>query len=303
MASEINVAEKYGRSDCFTVSPFDVIVREELRGRRIAPTDEQIIEMAVSLKRYGLRQPVECRKLPDNRLLLVSGFTRTAAARLLREGFTDADGEHHQEPEFQLKAMLSKCNDREAYIRCVVENAHRNATSPIDDAYNQERLRDQHGLTNAEIAKLYRYSSPGKVLQLETMLTLAPAIQDLVHTGELAMASALEVATLPEPDQVKVVEKIAANGRRVTAPKAREAVREHILRDTADAPAPTGPDALTPPTAKPRSMRELRSWLATDPADAPQRTFAAVLLAWLAGTATDAALTQALDALAGGKGR
>src|SRR4051812_22350646 len=108
MAVKINTGDsEYTRQDYFFVDPFEVIVKEELRGRRKPPTEEAIIDMATSMNDHGQQQPVQVRKADNNRIMLNLGFTRTAAARLIRTGFVceDEDGgvREIKDEEFKLK--------------------------------------------------------------------------------------------------------------------------------------------------------------------------------------------------------
>lgn len=236
MALKINAGENVKRGDIFFVDPFQVIVKEELRGRHKPPTEKAIIDMACSLMDNGQRQAVECRKLKDNRLQLNLGFTRTAAARLIRNGFTDPDGNERKDEEFMLKVMISDANDEVAFINNVVENAHRNQTSPIDDAHNQHKLRDQLGKTDAEIMRLYRYRDENKVARLRRLLSLPTWIQDLVHEysiteGEtgLPVKGALDLLDLPEDQWEEAIKSSMGENGRVVAAKLTAHVREHNL--------------------------------------------------------------------------
>jgi hypothetical protein len=96
--------------DIFFVDPFAVEVREELRGGQQS-TNDDIMDMAVSLHIHGQRRAVECRQIEDNRLLLDHGFTRTFAARLIRSGFKYIDTETKLEikikdKNFKLKVVI-----------------------------------------------------------------------------------------------------------------------------------------------------------------------------------------------------
>ena len=203
--------QDWRRSDMFLVDPTKILVREDLRGRRYPPSDEAILRRAVSFYRYGQIQPCEVRLITHadvkNVPVLNSGFTRTAAARLLRDGFVVPDGfeeevvteagESHippvqagqfiQRADFQLQVRHVKCNDTDALVRNIVENNDRDDTSDIDDAHNHERLRRDCGWTNAEIARLYNYGSGGqnKVSRLSRLLELPEPIQLRIHLGDI----------------------------------------------------------------------------------------------------------------------
>ena len=111
------------RGDLYYVDPFAVIVREELRGRHTPPTDQDVVMRAMSMAEHGQLQPVEARRSDGNKLLLTMGFTRCAAARLIRDGFTGPDGKKHQDKEFRLQVKITDCNDETALMNIDVQKA------------------------------------------------------------------------------------------------------------------------------------------------------------------------------------
>jgi ParB-like chromosome segregation protein Spo0J len=262
MASEIRAGGDSKRTDMHLVDPTKVIVKEELRGRSKPPLEHQIQDMALSFYDHGQRQPVECRKMPNDTLSLVLGFTRTAAARLLRNGFTHPEsGELIKDEEFLLKVLVTSSNDKEAFIRNIVENAHRNQTSPIDDANNQERLRDKYGKTCEEIARLYN-KSENQIVRYQKLLQLPDKAQDLVHYGKLAVQAALDILDIDDDIQrnqafIHVYEKCQSNGR-IVAAEVRSVVRDIINDDHRD---PNDlPEKKRKPKTLSRSRKEVKSF-------------------------------------------
>lgn len=232
MAAKINAGADVKRSDVFGVDPFEVIVREEIRGRCKPPSDEQIVTLAESLLDHGQQQPVRVRKIEENRLQLISGYTRTAAARLIREGFVDSEGKKRKDREFKLQCMISTANDEKSFILNVVENEHRNMTSPIDDALNQERLRSHHMMSDAAIAKLYGYKNQNKVGRLRRLLGLPDKVQNLVHDGNMTVEAALLLLDAPEDERDEILKQSQSDDGKVNGTAVRQTVREHILRDS-----------------------------------------------------------------------
>lgn len=232
MATKVNAGD-VKRGDLLFVDPFQVQVKEELRGRHKPPTEEAVIKMAMSIQEFGQEVPVECRKIADHKLQLTLGFTRTAAIRLIRTGFTDLEGVvHPADPNFRLKVVITDTNDDAAFIRNIVENAHRNQTSAMDDAFNQQRLRDKYAKTDAEIARLYQYKGQGMVTRLKKLLGLDSRFQDMVHEGTLSINGAIELLDLPPEDRDAAL-KAATNEEsgKVNATDLRAQVRDRILAD------------------------------------------------------------------------
>lgn len=305
MALKISAGDDVKRGDMFFVDPFQVIVKEDLRGRHKPVTQENIVDMALSLLEHGQRQPVECRRVEGNRIQLNLGFTRTNAARLIREGF-EYDSAHHQDAEFKLKVQVVDCNDQEAFVHNVVENAHRNDTSDVDDAHNHNRLRDRYGYSDADIARLYGYKGQVKVGRLRQLLQLEEFILDLVHEGRLPTTGALELLEIPAEDRrlhIDLLLEASSNGK-VRGSDVRTAIRDHILNDDGkeDDGKDDKDDGESPSSAaKPRSMREVRQffqqWEEGEEPDLAR--FSTDFLRWLSGKATDRALDNAMGRILG----
>ena len=297
MSIQINAAD-VKRGDRFFVDPFQVIVREELRGRHIAPDLDDIARLAVSMLTHGQLQPVNARRDEQNRLVLVAGFTRTAACRLIREGFS-FDGQDYHSPEFRLQLVLSDCNDEEAFERNIVENCHRNETSPIDDAHNQRRLREQFGKNDSEIAHLYEVS-PNKVGQFKKLLSLSNAEQNLVHIGQLSVSAALDLLDVPSEARSAIVAAATTDTGKVSGAVVREAVRDSILNDNNDplGLTTTGEVIEAPVKLKPRSMKEVKTWLSETMEEEETteeiKNFCQVFLKYIEGRKTTKQLGNAL---------
>lgn len=243
MKFETHSGEPPKRHEYFHVNPRDIVC-DGARGRRFPPTPEKVRELAKSLVDHGQQQPIVCRKGADGQLHAVSGFTRIEAAKLIREELL---------PQFTIKVTVANVNEREAAIRNVVENDHRNPTSPIDDAHNQRDLSEKHGLTPDEIAALYNCDTR-KLSRLARLLELPDDAQLLVHTGQLPIAAALNILDLKSEDSRKaalahVAEKAAA-GEKVNTTDARKIVRDEASKsDKAKKVA--------------RNLKELGEWMDT----------------------------------------
>ncbi len=302
MAISINAGD-VKRSDYFFVDPFEVHIREDLRGRSTPPSDSDIIDLAESLVDNGQRTPVECRRQPDKTLLLNAGFTRTVAARLIRKGFKRNDtGEPCQDADFALKVILSDGNDKEAFIHNIVENAHRNATTAIDDAVNQRKLRDKYGYSDAEISRLYRYGDPARVGRLRLLLELPDEAQALIHKGKLGVQAAIDLLALPaeERDATLTAATDAVTGK-VAGAKIRDKVRDNVLND--DGKKKEDGESV-PPVAKKKALarttRDVKKFVAAslevEDADDRDKKLLKTLKLWLDGQRTDKKLLEEIAA-------
>ena len=191
----VKLTETTRRTDMFFVDPRDIIVGHEGNGRFKPPTDEQILERAQSMLDVGQLQPILIYK-KDEEIHVSAGFTRTLAGKLIVEKLKPAAiGEG-----FMLQCKLTECNSEEAFIRNVAENLERNNTTPMDDAKNQRRLREEMGWSDERIANFYHLSS-SYVHYLRKLLTLNSVIQDKVHDGIIGVSHAIGLAELSEAEQ------------------------------------------------------------------------------------------------------
>ena len=103
----------------------------------------------------------------------------------------------------KLKCCVSIMNDEEALRRSIMENRERSETTPMDDAYNQRRLREECGWTDVRISDFYKVSPP-YVAVLKKLLLLPTDIQLRVHTKQISVQAAIALADL-SPEEQKAV--------------------------------------------------------------------------------------------------
>lgn len=248
MATQVNAGADLKRSDLYLVNPFEIEVLEANRGRTTPPSEEDILNLAASIFDHGQQQPVQCRRVAGNRLQLTMGYSRMAGFRLIREGFTGTDGVERIDPEMKIKVVVADTNDEKALTNNIIENRHRNQTTAIDDAVNQNLLRDRYGYDDEKIAGLY-LCSVATVQRMQLLLRLEQKEQDLVHEGKLSVNAALDVLELPAEKRAEVLEKATVKETgKVKAAEVKAQVRDHHLSDDKGGkrdPANAGPPPKT----------------------------------------------------------
>src|SRR5439155_16635218 len=108
------------------------------------------------------------------------------------------------ENPIKLQCKVVDCNPEEAFIRNIVENNERAETTPVDDAHNQRRLREEFGWSEQRIAEFYK-RSVAYISQLRRTLQLPQPIQQAVARGDMAISAALDLVELPEPARQQAV--------------------------------------------------------------------------------------------------
>lgn len=172
------------------VNPSELVMREQkLRGRSKDISQEELYSLADSLVKQGQQQPIQVRKNKEGKLETLFGNTRTLAGRMIQQGFkftvNGKEVEHPPVPDFTLRAEVVECDDDDAFLRTAIENAQRFQTSSIDDAINHETLRNDYGMSDAAITRLYGYGHQASVTQLKKLLALPQDLQDRIHRGDM----------------------------------------------------------------------------------------------------------------------
>lgn len=202
MAMALN-AGQITRQDEFLIDPKEIAVDDELNGRWDKHSEADIESMIHSFATEGQLQAVQVRRVQDNRVQLVLGYRRHAAALL--------HNQRNPESPMKLRCRVVQVNDEEAFRRNVVENRERKDATPVDDAYNQRRLREQYGWNENQIAEFYHYSA-SYVSTLAKLLTLPKKVQRQVHEKKLSVATATAVADLAPTEQEEVLKDVPEEG-------------------------------------------------------------------------------------------
>lgn len=182
------------------VDPAEVTLGRNTRWEDVPLDPDKIEARYRSFVADGQLSPVRVRKDGD-RLVLVWGFYRHAAALLYNE--------RHPESPMRLKVVAAAMNAEEALLESITENRERHATSPMDDAHAQKRLREELGWTDAQIAERYGYG-PSAVSRLRKLLYLSRDLQLRVHAGELSVKAACAAAGLAEDERAEVLQEVLA---------------------------------------------------------------------------------------------
>jgi ParB family chromosome partitioning protein len=146
--------------------------------------EDALEELARSIAARGVIQPLVVRPMGGGRYQLVAGERRWRAAQRARL---------HEVP-----AIVRQLDDREVTALALIENLQREDLNPIEEARAYQRLSEQDGLTQQEIATFVD-KSRSHVANLMRLLVLPGEVLDMVQTGALSMGHARALAVLPDP--------------------------------------------------------------------------------------------------------
>ncbi len=138
--------------------------------------DEQALqELADSIARYGLIQPIVARKREDGYYQIIAGERRWRASRLA--GLTE------------VPVRVLEADDRRTAELALVENLQREDLNPIEEAKGYRTLMEEYGLTQEETARSVGRSRPAVANALR-LLSLSPQVMELVEKKELSAGHA-----------------------------------------------------------------------------------------------------------------
>lgn len=168
-----------GSAGLDTQSPFKslpVSAIEPLSGNPRKHFDETSLdELAASIAERGVIQPIIVRPKGAGRYQLVAGERRWRAAQKARL---------HEMP-----ALVRDLGEREVMALALIENLQREDLNPVEEARAYQRLADDEGMTQAEIAKMVE-KSRSHVANIQRLLGLPEKVLDLVEAGKLSMGHA-----------------------------------------------------------------------------------------------------------------
>lgn len=173
--------------------------------------EEQLKELAGSIKELGVIQPITVRKIGQNKFQLVSGERRFRASKML--GLET------------IPAFIRLANDQEALEMALVENIQRQDLDPIEIAMSYQRLMDEVKLTQDQMSQRVgkKRSTIANYLRL---LKLDPIIQTGMRDGFISMGHGRAIINVAQStDQLSIYEQIVSKKLSVRATE--ELVKNH----------------------------------------------------------------------------
>jgi ParB family chromosome partitioning protein len=215
-------------------------------------TEGELSELEASLRASGLLQPITVRPMPSGGWELVAGERRLRAATRL--GWTE------------INALIRDFDDRAMLTLALVENLQRAGLNPLEEADGYQRLIDDFGLTQLQVAE-----AVGKdrttITNLLRLLGLPATIRAMLEQGTLTAGHAKALLPLKdEARQLELAKEIVEESLSVREVETR--VRAHGAPQTDFAAAPLDRRSRSTPYAADPNVRrveeQLRKRLQTD---------------------------------------
>ncbi len=173
----------------------EAIVPNRYQPRHVFPENE-LAELAASIKESGVLQPIVVRRKGDGTYELIAGERRWRASK--------------QAGLDTIPVVIKNCTDQESLLLALVENLQREDLNPMETARAYSRMMNEFGLTQDAIAvKVGRDRS--SVANFVRLTQLHPEIQQLVEAGSLSAGHAKVILGLPSPEDQLRVGKVVAS--------------------------------------------------------------------------------------------
>lgn len=168
--------------------------------------EEPLKELVASIDASGLLQPVLVRS-KGNGYELIAGERRWRAVQRL--GWT------------RIPAVVRDVDDRTLLTLALIENLQRDNLSPIDEALGYQRLQEEFGVAQAEVARLVGRDR-STVANLLRLLALPAEVRDLVDHDALSAGHARALLGLTDTKlMVRLARMAVAEGWSVREMEAR----------------------------------------------------------------------------------
>ncbi|MDO5472422.1 MAG: ParB/RepB/Spo0J family partition protein [Akkermansia sp.] len=178
--------------------------------------DEQISELAASIRERGLVQPLVVRRV-NGKLELIAGERRLRAMKLLGK------------PE--VKVVMMEATDREVAELALIENLQREDLTPLEEAEQYRLLQSRFGMKQEIIAQ-HVGKSRAVVANMVRLLELVPTARELLEKEEISVGHAKVLLQLKDAaQQAAAATRVAKQG--LTVRQTEQLVKDILNPDPA----------------------------------------------------------------------
>ncbi|MBQ5664354.1 MAG: ParB/RepB/Spo0J family partition protein [Akkermansia sp.] len=188
--------------------------------------EQQIEELAASIREHGLIQPLIVRKI-NGSFELIAGERRLRA--LTSIGQTTA------------KVVVHEATDQEVAELALIENLQRADLSPLEEAEQYRLLQEKFGMKQETIAQ-HVGKSRAVIANMVRLLELAPEVRELLEGQQITVGHAKVLLQLKDEDKQTLAAHRVARGT-LTVRQTEQLVRNMLN----PAPAPVKEEPELPP--------------------------------------------------------
>lgn len=208
--------------------------------------EEQIAELADSIRESGLMQPLIVRRV-DDKFELIAGERRLRAIRSLGQS--------------EVKVIVMEASDQEVAEMTLIENLQREDLTPLEEAEQYRLLQTQFGMKQETIAQ-HVGKSRAVVANMVRLLELAPKSLELLEKGEISVGHAKVLLQIKETtSQEKAADQVV---RKSLTVRQTEQLVKALLHPEPETETKSAPQRTALPAAYEQVCRQLSSDFGTD---------------------------------------
>lgn len=161
--------------------------------------EESLKELAGSIEKNGIIQPVVVRKDPSNEgYEIVAGERRWRASKVINLD--------------SVPVIIKDLNDKECLEVSIIENIQRQDINPIEEGEAYRKLIDEFSYTHEELA-LTLGKSRSHITNMIRMLSLPNGVKTMINEKKLSMGHARALINVENAESI--AERIVSQGLRV----------------------------------------------------------------------------------------
>jgi len=165
--------------------------------------EDQLTELALSIKEVGLLQPPVVRSIGNGKYQLIMGERRFRAAKLA--GLKS------------IPVIIRQTSDDQLLREALVENIHRSQLNPLEEGAAYQQLLNDFGYTHDELATKLSKSRP-VITNTMRLLNLPAAVQRRVAAGVISAGHARALLSLTDEREIEnLANRIVSEGLTVRA--------------------------------------------------------------------------------------
>ena len=165
--------------------------------------EDQLTELALSIKEVGLLQPPVVRSIGNGKYQLIMGERRFRAAKLA--GLKS------------IPVIVRQTSDDQLLREALIENIHRSQLNPLEEGAAYQQLLNDFSYTHDELAVKLSKSRPA-ITNTMRLLNLPPSVQRKVAAGVISAGHARALLSLTDEKEIEnLANRIVAEGLTVRA--------------------------------------------------------------------------------------
>ncbi len=176
--------------------PIDLIQRGKYQPR-VDMDEEALEELANSIRRQGVMQPIVVRPISSDNYEIIAGERRWRATQIA--GLDT------------IPAIIKPVGDEAAIAMSLIENIQRENLNPVEEAMALKRLQDEFELTQQEVADAVG-KSRATVTNLIRLIGLTIDVRRMLEHGDLEMGHARALLSVPDIQQSDAARTVVGRG-------------------------------------------------------------------------------------------